>query len=117
MNNAQFEQTLDQYVDKLMQQRDLDKLPDDKKTNLREKIKETIVDAFNTQVLRGLPEDKLTEFNKALDEDKSIDELGEIVKSAGLDTDAILKQVLDATRDAFYNVDINKAAEPAGEEA
>ncbi len=115
MNNAQFEQNLNQYVDILIKEKGLDKLPEEKQENMRERVKEVIVDAFNTEILRSLPDDKLQEFNQALDEDKSLDEIGEIVKSAGVDIDAILKKVLDVTRDTFLglNIDLNAKKEEA----
>ncbi len=107
MNSAELEKTFDQYLDALMEKKGLDKLPEDKKVDFREKAKEMLVDQFNSEVLRSLPDDKLDEFEKALDEDKSIDELGNIIESAGVNTNEILERVLNTFSDIVMNMDIN----------
>lgn len=107
MNSAELEKTFDQYLDALMEKKGLDKLSEDKKADFREKAKEMLVDQFNGEVLRRLPDDKLDEFEKALDEDKSIDELGNIIESAGVNTNEILERVLNTFSDIIMNMDIN----------
>ncbi|MBQ3352117.1 hypothetical protein IJG91_00400 [Candidatus Saccharibacteria bacterium] len=113
MNSAELEKNFDQYLDALMEKKGLDKMSDEKKADFREKAKEMLADQFNGEVLRRLPDDKLEEFEKALDEDKSIDELGEIVENAGVDSKKVLEDVLNAFSDAIMNMDLNKMKEEA----
>lgn len=113
MNSAELEKTFDQYLDALMEKKGLDKLPEDKKADFKEKSKEMLVSQFNSEVLKSLPDDKLDEFEKALDEDKSIDELGEIVESAGVNTEEILKGVLNTFSDIVMKTEPNGAKEEA----
>lgn len=113
MNSAELEKNFDQYLDALMEKKGLDKMSDEKKADFREKAKEMLADQFNGEVLRRLPDDELEEFEKALDEDKSIDELGEIVENAGVDSKKVLEDVLNAFSDAIMNMDLNKMKEEA----
>ena len=113
MNSAQLEKTFDQYLDALMEKKGLDKLPEDKKADFKEKSKEMLVNQFNGEVLRSLSDDKLDEFEKAIDEDKSIDELGDIVESAGIDTEKILKGILET----FSEIVMEAGTDGAKEEA
>lgn len=102
MDNTQFIQSLDQYTDLLIEKKGLADLPDDKKEELREKIQETLISEFNKEVLRRLPEDKLEEFEKTVeDENKTIDDAGAIVESAGLDMGAIMQEVIESFEKIF----------------
>ena len=113
MNSAELEKSFDQYLDALMEKKGFNKLPEDKQADFREKAKEMLVNQFNGEVLRSLPDDKLDEFEKALDEDKSIDELGEIVESAGIDTEKILKGILETFTDIVMEAGTDGAKEEA----
>ncbi|MBQ3325694.1 hypothetical protein IJG79_00890 [Candidatus Saccharibacteria bacterium] len=102
MDNTQFIQALDQYTDLLIEKKGLAGLPSDKKEELRDQIQETLISEFNKEVLRRLPEDKLEEFEKTVeDESKSTKDAGEIVESAGLDTGAILEEVVASFEEYF----------------
>ena len=93
MEDKQLEQVLDQYAKSLVEKKGLGELSADKKETLVEGIKESLVDHINKQILRELPEDKLAEFEKSLDNNKSMEDLGKIVESANLDMDALIKKV------------------------
>ncbi|MBR2864400.1 hypothetical protein IKE88_02550 [Candidatus Saccharibacteria bacterium] len=102
MDDTQFMQSFDQYVDLLVEKKGLDSLPDDKKDRLKEEIKKTLIEEFNKEVLRQLPEDKLDEFEQILDDDsKTIEDAGVVIKSAGLDMGEILKTVLESFQKMF----------------
>lgn len=102
MDDTQFMQSFDQYVDLLVEKKGLDSLPDDKKDRLKEEIKKTLIDEFNKEVLHQLPEDKLDEFEQILDDDsKTIEDAGVVIKSAGLNMGEILKTVLESFQKMF----------------
>lgn len=94
MDNTQFIQALDQYSDLLIEKKGLADLPEEKKGELRNQIQETLVSEFSKEVLRRLPEDKLEEFEKTVeDESKTQEDASAVIESAGLDTGAILEEV------------------------
>ena len=94
MEDKQLEQALDQYAKSLVEKKGLGELAADRKETLVEGIKESLVDHINKEILRELPEDKLAEFEKFLDDkNKTIEDLGKIVESANLDMDALVKKV------------------------
>ncbi len=102
MDDTQFMQSFDQYADLLIEKKGLSKLSDDKKENLKKTIKEKLIEEFNKEVLRELPDDKLDEFENVLnDENKNFDEVGAIIESAGLDAGEILKHILETFQDIF----------------
>ena len=102
MDDTQFMQSFDQYVDLLIEKKGLNDLPDDKKDRLKTKIKETLIDEFNKEVLRQLPDDKLDEFGKIIDDDsKTMEDAGVVIESAGLDMGEILKDVLESFQKIF----------------
>ncbi len=104
MDSTQFIEALDHYVDLLIEKKGLANLPDDKKGELRNQIQETLISEFNKEVLRQLPEDKLTEFERIVeDNSKTADDAGEIIKSAGLDTDAILVEIVNDFEKEFLD--------------
>ena len=115
MNSTQLEKTFDQYLDTLMEKKGLDRMPEEKRNEFREKSKEMLVGQFNDAVLRALPDDKLDEFEKALDNGASPDDLGKIVDEAKVDVSKILEVVLNTFSDAVMSTDINNMTNNAGD--
>jgi len=107
MNSEQLEKTFDRYLDALMQKKGLDQMPEEKQSEFRERAKEMLVDQFNTAVLRQMPEDKLEEFENALDNGASTDELGKMIEKAGIDVAKTLENVVDAFSETVMELDIN----------
>ncbi len=102
MQNNQIKDALDLYAESLIKKKGLDSLSDEKREILKDKVKETLVDHINMEILRQLPDDKLKEFEKAVDDDeKTVEDLGKIVESAGLDMEQIVKKVADGFSEIF----------------
>ncbi len=111
MDDTQFMQSFDQYVDLLIEKKGLNNLPKDRLEELKEKIKEKLTEEFNKEVLRQLPDDKLDEYEKIVDdESKNIDDAGAVIESAGLDMGEILRKTLETFQEVFLG-------EPVKEEA
>ena len=117
MNSEQLEKTFDQYLDTLMEKKGLDKMPEEKQKDFREKSKKMLVAQFNDAVLRAMPDDKLNEFEKALDNNASPDELGKIVDAAKVDVSKIFETILNSFADAVMNTDINNITADTKSEA
>ena len=107
MNSKQLDKTFDQYLDKLIEKKGMSNMPEEMQKEFKEKSKEMLVDQFNGAVLKQLPDDKLEEFEKALDNDVSNEELGKIIDDAGVDVKKTMEDVIEPFSEAVLNLDIN----------
>ena len=89
------EEALSRYIDQIIEENGLDKLGDEEKAKLREKIEEKLIRAVNLRLVYALPKEKFDELEQLVEQDSyDIEKISELVSNSGVDTEAIIKQAL-----------------------
>lgn len=103
---------VDQFVEKLIDEKGLANIKEEQKAELETTLKEQLVKRINLAILKELPDDKFEEFEKAA-KDKNVDyeKLQDIVAGADIDMAKILEEVSVNFREKFLNMEINGKAE------
>lgn len=111
MDDAQIGQSLDQYVNKLIQDHNVAPQNGDE-DGLRETIKNKLVEEIELEILDRVSEEKSKEIDEKLAKGElSQEELKEIIESENIDYTEVVKTVMERFSAAFSKMLEEKGAE------
>jgi len=111
MDDAQFEQELDQYVEQLIKDNNVSE-KNGNDVELREKVKELLTREIDIELMSRISEENSKKIDQMLDEGKlERDELKNIIQSEGIDYNDVVKTATERFREAFSKMVNEKGAQ------
>lgn len=110
LNNMSEDELLDVYVSQLIFDKGLKDLNDDLLREVHKDIKERLVFQINRAMVAALPDDKLDELNKMLDEGRAdAENVSQLVNDAGIDAEKITEETMKKFREVYLSEDAAEA--------
>jgi len=98
---------LDQFVNEMLDAKRLSGVTDDVRTQLVSDLKQRLLDQINKALIDALPDEKMDEFERLLDDDSLADEqIQQFIVNAGVD----VKKVTTVTMLRFYDLYVTPTA-------
>ena len=105
-NKMRTSELVGQCVDGLISEKGLDKLDKKNKDEVKKMLSDSLTEQINRSILYALPDEKLDELESAMGQDDFYEgRLQQIIESAHLNGDEIVKETVERFRNAFLAID------------